>query len=129
MAHSKKEREEAQRSLLDSLKACGESGKATLVITELESKPSNSGRTHYLDLRVWEPGDDGAPRPAEWLTYIACKAKGWRFNPKREAISMGGYGYCRATEIASQLARLAGFPIRVESVNTFGPRGWYPKAP
>lgn len=120
---------EARARLVEILAAVGPEGLGTLCIQSLEHKPSSSGITNYCELQVWEPGEDG-PRPTLWPTRLACVALGYRFNPKREAISMGGYGYCRATQIASDLHKLCGHPIRVEALGYFaGPRGWYPKAP
>ncbi len=41
---------------------------------------------------------------------------------------MGGYGYCRATQVASDIARKLGKPIYVQSTGFFaGPNGWVGK--
>lgn len=122
------EKAETKARLLEELKACGPDGDSTLVITNIESRPSSSGITQYLEIRVWSVGEDGRPNATRWLTRLCCEAFGYRFNKRREALAMGGYGYCRATQLASQLHSLAGFPIRIESHNFFGgPCGWYPK--
>lgn len=126
----KADREEARQSLLGALKVCGPDMGGTLVITRMFGRPSSSGITEHLDIRVWQVGEDGSPAPTMWLTRLACRALGYRFNESHETLVMGGYGYCRATQIASDLHKLCGHPLRVESLNTFaGPRGWYPEPP
>lgn len=128
---SKAERAEARESLLGALQGCGPDGLGTLCITALTRRPSSSGVAEHCEVRLWEPDDQtGGPRPTLWLTRTIAKALGYRFNEKDETIVMGGYGYCRATQIASDLHKLCGYPLRVESLNYFaGPRGWYPKPP
>ena len=119
--------EEAKNNIRDAIRDCGPDGKATLEIISIERRPSSSGISDYIEVRVLRIGDDGRPAPVEWLTLNLCTAMGYRFNARREAISMGGYGYCRATQIADDITRTFGHPIRVESVNFFaGPRGWHP---
>jgi hypothetical protein len=127
---SKKEQAEAWERIADSIKACGPDGSATLMFESVGSRPSSSGRTEYIDVHVLRIGDDGRPAPSEWLAFNIALAFGYRFNRNHEAIAMGGYGYCRATQIVGDLARKAGHAIRVESHGfAFGPRGWHPKAP
>jgi len=127
---TKKQREatEAWERIADSIRDCGPEGKATLLIQSVGRRPSSGGITELINVEVMRMGEDGRPEIAEWLSFNVAKAFGYRFNQAVEAISMGGYGYCRASEIASDLARKAGFAVRVQSTGfAFGPNGWHPK--
>lgn len=126
----KKAQLEAWGRIKDAIKACGPDGLATLEIRDIDSRADSSGRTHYLDARVWRIGEHGAPDCSEWLTYNLCLAFGYRFNKKREALGMGGYGYSREQQLASHIVLQAGHPIRVASPgSSFAPRGWFPAEP
>ncbi len=130
MTKSQKEKIEATENMREALAACGPGGKSTLLITVEESRPSSSGRTEYLSVRVMGTDDAGRPSCTYWLTMLVSRACGLRFNKPREAISMGGYGYSRPAEIAGRLAKLCGHPLYVQTLNAFaGPNGWYPKRP
>ncbi len=138
---SKKQREaeraEALENIRDALQACGPDGDATLLIIDDGGRPSNSGRTHKLELHVIRsvqvslprgvkatPMNDERPTIREYLTINVARLLGVRL-AKDDRILMGGYGYSRSLELATALARKAGHPIHVETIGgSFGARGW-----
>jgi len=129
---SRAERAEAREALLAPLRDCGPEGNATLEILCSSSEASSTGRTERIEIRVLRATDEdgGRPRHAEWLTRNVARALGWRYSERHEALLMGGYGYCRATQVAEALARLVGHALFCDSVNFFGgPRGWHPAVP
>lgn len=124
-----RERQEAWESIREPLAKCGPHGSATLEIRAVEFKSSKSGTTGHIEIRVWEVVN-GRPEPTYWLTRNVAVALGIRFDARRETLTMGGYGYCRSTQIASHLAQKAGHPLMIRSINFFaGPNGWYPRPP
>lgn len=115
---TKAERAEALERMRDALKACRPTGNATLEIRWVGGMPTSTGRSDYYELRVWRilPDRDGKKRPrcSEWLTMNAAILLGYRFNKSREAVQVGGCGFNKAHQIASELAHAAGHALYVE---------------
>lgn len=122
---TKADKAEALESLKREVACCGPDGNATLLIIDDGGKPSGSGRTHKLQLRVMQPSMTSAPegrlpnasdRPqlVSWLNLIVARALGYRVT-KDDSITMGGYGYSRPQDIAAHIASAVGHAVFVQS--------------
>lgn len=112
---SKAERNEARQRLLELVKPCAKKrGGMTLYVAHADGKPTPYGRTDYLDVTLWGVVE-GKPCQMFWLSSLYCTAFGHRYNERRESVSMSGCGFSKTHQIAYDLARLVGKPIRVEA--------------
>jgi hypothetical protein len=124
---TKAERDESIANLKEWLVKAGPEGSATVHIQWASGGPTSSGRTDRYEVRLWEFADtwvgrDHSGRPAPmrpmptlWLTFHVARALGYRFSEKSETMVLTGYGYSKAHQIASDLARLVGHPIFVQA--------------
>jgi hypothetical protein len=115
---TKRDSTEAKERLREALKDCAPGKGASLEIRWTGGRPTSPGSTYRYGLNVWRIGDDGSPFCAEWLTWNAACACGWRFNESHESLSLGGSEYPKTKEIAQCMADIAGHPIRVECPGT-----------
>lgn len=114
---------EIRKSLQSSLKRAGQKGKGTIVIRYLEGRGTPSGRSDYFDIRLFETVN-GRPREIAWITRLIYLNTSWRWNEKRKALMLSGYGYCKSQEIAEVLVRIAGHAIYFQSLDGHGgPQG------
>jgi len=113
------ERDEALTSLRVALAKCGPDGGSSLEIRYVGGGSSPTGRSDYYELRVWSV-IEGRPQSRVWLTRMAAVALGLRFNKAREALLMTGCGYSKSSELADDLARVAGHPIFCVAPGAFG---------
>jgi hypothetical protein len=97
----------------------------TIEIRWTSGRPSDSGRSDYFEVSEWGHNEEGRIVQVGCWTRTVCQAFGYRFNVAREALSMGGCGYSKAYQLATELASLAGFPVYVTAPGVFaGPGGW-----
>lgn len=122
------EKKECRERLVSLLKDCGPDGSSTLLISE---DWKGSGAPH-VDVQILKASDENGGRPTlgSWLAFNVAKAFGYRFSRKTDCLVMGGHGYSRSTEVVSGLSALCGHPLFVQTTGaTFGPNGWFPRAP
>lgn len=130
---TKKQREQSEAfdNIRDALRSCGPDGNSTLLFIDDGGRPSNTGRTHYIEIHVLCNADDGRqagyvrPRTTYYLTINSARALGYRLN-KADQIIMGGYGYSRTLELATALAKRAGHALYCDTIGggMGSTRGW-----
>lgn len=118
-----KEAEEARERLREILLSCGvgSENRGTLVIDHIDGRPTATGRTDYLRLRVFGVlADNVGPkvRCTHDVTWLAARVFGYRYNEARNALSIGGCGYSKSWLLATDLARLCKFTLSVERANS-----------
>jgi hypothetical protein len=108
----------------ESLALCGPDGSQTLQLLDDGGRPSSSGRTHRIQVRVLGT-IEGRPVTLWHITHNVAEALGMRMTRDQESILMGGYGYSRTLELAMRLSELCGHELHCESPGSFaGANGW-----
>lgn len=70
----------------------------------------SSGLTDWYSCYVFTATD------SHWLDRSICAVTGLRVNDRRQAITVGGYGYNKPAHIADQLESILGFIPKVERI-------------
>lgn len=86
----------------------------TIAIRNVGGGATPTGRTDYYEVTALGMRD-GKPDESLWLSRLVARALGYRYNERREAISVPGCGFSKSHELSTALAHLAGKPICVQT--------------